>query len=173
MGPAAPIWTQTLFGSALVSPEYQHSPPRKKFRNAKRYYRALESRVAAFEIPEAAYYFWHKHIDRDGDGDRSWKDRQRHLALLFTLLCRIEQITRGWKTPHQVWLQLYPAGSWEDCIWVHTAGSGEPFPYDFRSVDWLVRPPERLQQFFSDRLHEFGRSDCGRTIFYVRASSGA
>jgi hypothetical protein len=111
---------------------------------------------------------WHHHLDFRGEGDRSWGDRRRHLEAQVSLLLRVEQLTRSWALPHQAWLQIYPADSWEDCIWLHTPNPNSEYPYSFEGVDWSASAPEKLLPLLDLGVVEFGRVDLERTIFFLR-----
>src|SRR5262245_22638674 len=165
------VLEETWFGPARLRRDKVREPakPWKKFRYAKRYYRSLQRCIDTFTIDEEWCDFWHQHVDRDGEGDRRWAERRRHLLAEFALLQRAAQITRSWSLPHQVWLQIYPADSWEDGLWIHTPNpQGNAFPFTFDGVDWAAPLPERLLPIFDSSTLEFGRSDERRTIFWVR-----
>jgi hypothetical protein len=165
------VAVDSWFGSVYVrlDPDDRPYRPRKKFRHSNCHYHVLEQKVAEFEISEGWYDFWHQHLDWNSDGNRSWRDRQRHLTAEFLLLRRLMDQTREWKTPHQVWCQIYPMDSGEDAIWMHTPNPhSNPFPFDFEGVEWQAPTPERLQEFICDSTLQFGRSDDPRTIFWVR-----
>ena len=166
-GPAAIVGEPAIFE---FYPPRRH-PPRKKFRHAKRYYRKLSRWAEELDIDDGCYDFDHYHLAGSiGDGDRNWKERRRHLAVLLSLLRRLTAKERSRQVPVQVWAQIYPLGSWEDSIWLNSAHPGKnPFPYRFEGVSWNESVPERLQDFFSDGVLQFGRRDDGRTIFYARA----
>jgi hypothetical protein len=164
---AVDSWFGTVY--ILVDTDDRPYQPRKKFRHANRHYRALERKVAEFEISEGWYDFWHQHLDWNSDGNRSWPDRHRHLSAEFLLLRRLIDQTRGREMPHQVWLQIYPIDSGEDAIWMHTPNpQPNPFPFDFAGVEWDAPIPDRLREFITDGKLQFGRSDDARTIFWVR-----
>ena len=171
----AQSWFGPVYVAARNAADPHPNPSRtsrgpKKFRDATRYYRKLARRVEEFSIDDDWYDFHHMHLDYKGHGDRSWKERQRHLIALFALLRRLVEKGQSRPAPIQFWVQIYPLGSWEDSIWMNTAHPGpNPFPYRFESVQWNQPIPERLDEFFADRLLQFGRCDHPRTIFYARA----
>jgi hypothetical protein len=170
------VLKETWFGSALVRVRLETSPykPYKKFRYAKRYYRALDRDIAEFTLSESGCDFWHRHLDFYGNGNRSWAERRRHLVAEFALLRRVDELTASWSLPHQAWLQIYPADSGEDALWIHAPDpQSNRFPFSFEGVDWKAPVPDRLSQLLDHNTLEFGRSDADRTIFWVRARAAA
>jgi len=169
------VHADTWLGPAYLrrDREGNHDRPRKKFRNAKRYYLRLQKRVEDFQLQETWYDFWHSHLDLKGEGDRSWADRRRHLEAQIALLRRVERLTHSWVLPHQAWLQIYPADSWEDCIWLHTPNPHSKYPCGFDQVDWQASPPPQLLPLLDLRVVEFGRVDQQRTIFFLRTRVAA
>jgi hypothetical protein len=77
--------------------------------------------------------------------------------------------TAGWTQPYQCWLQIDPADSSQDAVYLHAPNpNGSEFPIEFEWVQWNAEIPERLREFVTDPDWEFGRSDGQWTHFYVR-----
>lgn len=88
---------------------------------------------------------WHTHFDWDGQGNRSWLDRRRHLGALFTALSRARAELTEWKEPHQLFATVHPANSADDALYVHTPNpNGTAFPYVFEDAKELAAVPRLL-----------------------------
>ena len=165
--------TTTWFGRARLDPDPDFAPyrPKKKFRNARRYYAALRREVSHYAVTLEPPWFdlWHTHPDWLGQGNRSWEDRRRHLEAGFLMFRRVDDQLREWPVPHQVWFVIDAADSAQDAVYVHTPNpNAHNFPYSFGHVTWDVAIPERLRAFMTEPAWQFGRSDDRWTHFWIR-----
>lgn len=164
----APSW----FGPVHIARDPDPAPyqPSRKVRGRRRYYRALRRDAGRFSVQPSGWYdYMHWHADWSGLGNRRWQERREHLAALFTMFRRLLAETSGWKSPHQVWLQIDAADSSQDAVYLHTPNPNrDNFPNRFESVDWDAEIPERLREFIDDPSWQFGRLEGLWTHFVVR-----
>jgi hypothetical protein len=166
------VVVQSWFGPARVlagEDPVQHRPERK-FRGRRRYYRKIMREAARSEVHESDWYDrMHWHVDWFGVGNLSWRDRRSHLAALFATFRDVLGKTAAWTAPHQCWLQINAVDSSADAVYLHTPNPNpHSFPIDFDWVDWDVEVPERLREFMTDPVWQFGRVDGTWTHFFVR-----
>jgi hypothetical protein len=164
----------TWFGRGRLDPDPDLAPfrPTKKFREARRYYQALQRESAQYSVTLDPPWFdlWHAHPDWEGHGNRSWEDRRRHLEAGFLMFRRVLAQLRDWPVPHQVWLVIDAIDSAQDAVYVHTPNpNADNFPYSFDHVSWEVPVPERLRAFISEPEWQLGRSDDRWTHLWIRA----
>ena len=136
-------------------------PWQRKLRGARRYYRGLERRAAAFS-PDLRGGNWfdlyHTHFDWLGHGRRGEAHRRQHLTALFTAFHRVAEQARTSGRPLQVWLSIAADHEVEqDALYVHSANpNGTPFPYPFPGVEWGVPVPRFLQGLVDEATHDVG-----------------
>jgi len=163
-----PSW----FGPIRIvpDPELEQYRPTRKVRGRRRYYRTLRRKAESFVVDsDGLYDYMHWHADWPGLGNLRWRERREHLAVLFTMFRRLLAETRGWTTPHQVWLQIDAYDSAQDAVYLHTPNpNAENFPNDFAGTAWDAPIPERLRELVTDPMWQFGRLDDRWTHFIVR-----
>jgi hypothetical protein len=169
------VTIQSWFGPIRIIPDPELAPyrPSRKVRGRRGYYRALRRETQHFSVHPAGWYdYMHWHVDWPGMGNLRWSERREHLSALFAMFRRLLAETEHWSTPHQVWLQIDPADSAQDAIYLHTANpNADNFPNRFEGVDWEAAVPVRLREFVSEPSWQFGRLESRWTHFIVRPRS--
>jgi len=73
----------------------------------------------------------HQHFDWEGFGDRSWRDRRRHLAVLLSAFRRAQVELSRFQGEYQLFASITPGDSGSDAVYVHTPNpNGTPFPME-------------------------------------------
>jgi len=81
----------------------------------------------------------HQHFDWEGFGDRTWRDRRRHLAVLLTAFRRAQVELSRFPGEYQLFASITPGDSGGDAVYVHTPNpNGTPYP--------MVPNGERISQ---------------------------
>ena len=139
--------------------------PIGRVRGRRRYYRQLPSKAEKIIVhPGGRYHYAHWHVDIEGMGNLSWRERRAHLSVLFALYRNILAQTTGWQEPYQCWVQIDAADSSQDAVFFHTPNSYGSFPHTFGSAQSGVPVPDRLREFLTEPTWRFGRTDAiGRT----------
>ncbi len=71
----------------------------------------------------------HQHFDWEGFGNRSWRDRRRHLAALLRAFRAAQNELRSYPHDYQVFVTVAPHDSASDAIYIHTPNpNNTPFP---------------------------------------------
>lgn len=150
--------------------------PRKRFRHARRYYRRLMREAEAYRIPRRGtwYDFWHTHPDWRGDGNRSGRDRRRHLQAGFTILRRTVEQTRDFDGPVQVFMLIDALDSSQDGVYIHTPNPNrDNFPCRFENVTWDVPAPLALRELLAGGEWQLGRNAGSPGYYHVRPRGDA
>lgn len=117
--------------------------PRKKFRGSKRYYARLAREAAEFSVdfsPGHWYDLWHWHADIDGYGNRSRKDRVRHLNALARGFCNIASQAKDHPDRQfQAFIVVSSGGGGQDGLFFHTPSPNGEFP--IQSYLWTGDDP--------------------------------
>lgn len=147
--------------------------PRKRFRNARRYYRALERGAAQLRVDIDDWFdYWHTHADWRGDGNRGARHRRRHLASSFTMFRRLLEQADGARGPVQVFMLIDALDSSQDAVYVHTPNPNrDNFPMRYESTEWDFRVPAILREFLAEPDWQLGRFDGYPAAYVVRSRS--
>ena len=147
--------------------------PRKRFRHARRYYRALQRDTGALRVDIDGWFeYWHTHPDWRGEGNRGARDRRRHLAAGFTLFRRLLEQAAQARGPVQVFMLVDALDSSQDAVYVHTPNPNrDNFPMRYENVAWDVPVPVILREFLADADWELGRFDGYPGAYVVRSRS--
>ena len=96
--------------------------PRPKQSDAA-YYARLWREARAYRV-DMARKRWcdysHQHFDWEGFGDRSWRDRRRHLAVLLKAFRRAQVELSRFRGEYQLFASITPGDSGGDAVYVHT-----------------------------------------------------
>jgi hypothetical protein len=147
--------------------------PRKRFRHARRYYRALRREAETLRVDIDGWFDnWHTHPDWAGDGNRGARDRRRHLAAGFTLFRRLLEQAGQARGPVQVFMLIDALDSSQDAVYVHTPNpNGDNFPMRYENAEWDVRVPVILRELLADADWELGRFPGWPAVYVVRSRS--
>jgi hypothetical protein len=158
-----------------VAERWSLRPWRKRFRHRKRYYRRLEREAAGFRIDVDGWFdLWHTHPDWRGDGNRSGRDRRRHLAAGFTIFRNLLRQARESGRPMQVFFAIEALDSAQDAVYVHTPNPNrDNFPVRLERFTWDVPPPVILREFLTEPGWQLGRLDRAPGSYVVRPRPGA
>ncbi len=172
MAPFDSITIPSWFGPIRIIPDRELGQyrPSRKVRGRRRYYRTLRREAESFAVhPSGHYDYMHWHADWPGLGNLRWQERREHLAAVFTMFGRLLDETRGWATPHQVWVQIDAYDSSQDAVFLHTPNlNSDNFPNEFEGTAWDADIPDRLREFVTDPSWQFGRLEDRWTHFIVR-----
>lgn len=106
------------------------------------YYASLWREARSYRVDMARKRwcdFSHQHFDWEGFGDRSWRDRRRHLAVLLKAFRRAQVELSSFRGEYQLFASITPGDSGGDAVYVHTPNpNGTPFP--------MVPNGERISQ---------------------------
>jgi hypothetical protein len=71
----------------------------------------------------------HQHLDWDGFGNTSWRDRRRHLAALLHAFRRAQVELASFSGEYQLFVSVTPDDSGNDAVYIHTPNPNQtPFP---------------------------------------------
>lgn len=109
----------------------------KKHRGLKRYYRNLATANEFAERgwlnsknPDTCFDKWHRHFDRYGYGNNSFKRRIPHLDKLFRHFSILADQTKNLKTDFQLYAVLLDFDSSSDALFLHTpTPNNSQFPF--------------------------------------------
>ena len=112
---------------------------------------------------------WHTHIDWDGKGNKSWKQREIYLNQLVDLFNRISDKMVGYPRPYQVWIEIWEDDSSEDSIYIHTPNpNADNFPVKINQSENVGFPNENLKFFLEKQpLSAICQSINGSNVVYV------
>ncbi len=135
---------ESSFGLILEPPDdpdlQPATPPERTPAQLASYYVALEEESRAFRFPQGEvpwFDMWHTHPDWEGDGNRSLKDRERHLRIGRVIFERALEQAVTWQIPIQVWFVIDPHDAAQDAVYAHTQNPNRAnFPYTFDGVRW-------------------------------------
>lgn len=131
----------------------------KKRRGMRRYYRNLLTKVPTYklELEDNHWYdLWHKHIDWYGFGNHDVRARDQHLEALFLTFENFQKQLKGWKRPHQTWVQIHEYDAAQNAVYLHTPNeNSDNFPFDIEGVSWDAEVPQHLRRFMTGS-YEFG-----------------
>lgn len=143
----------------------------RKLRGKKRYYRKLSKWADSFKLdlggPNDWYDFWHHHVDWQGRGNRSGRERNLHLAALFTAFENTLKQLQNYKEPYQIWLSFTVRNAYQNTLFFHTPNPNEQnFPYLFDDFVWKDCTPNFLAPFMKP-TYEIGCAPWQNDIYYV------
>ena len=100
---------------------------KRKLRGKKRYYRKLSKWAESFKLdlsdPDDWYDFWHYHVDSRAHGNQSGRERNLHLAALFTAFENTLRQLQDYKHPYQIWLSFMAKNACQDALFFPHAKS--------------------------------------------------
>jgi hypothetical protein len=110
-------------------PVFPNCAPRKKFRQARRYYKNLERKAEGYQFdwsPDHWYDLWHEHMDWRGHGNLSRADRIKHIAAHGKAFQRIAEQAKG-DRKYQLFVSFCPHDSGCDAVYVTTENPNVTF----------------------------------------------
>ena len=149
------------------------SPPRARPDDA---YYARISRQARSHKVDMARKRWcdlsHRHVDWEGVGNQSWRDRRRHLAVLLHVFRRAQVELERFPGRYQVFACVTPNDSASDAVYVHTPNpNGTPFPMTDPGEPIRRLPPLLAGRIDPARYRLF-RSGTGASATYTIVAQG-
>lgn len=142
----------------------------KKLRGMRRYYRKLLTKVPTYKLElenDHWYDMWHMHVDWHGFGNRNARALDQHLKALFLTFENFQKQLKGWKRPHQTWVQVHEYDAGQNAVYLHTSNENtDNFPVDIKGVLWDAEVPPHLQRFMREP-YGFGYFKWEEGIVYV------
>lgn len=126
-------------------PVHRILAPRKKLRGGRRYFSSLRRGVGRWPLLplESTDWWdhWHTHVDWEGWGNRSWRLRRAHLAILAAGFARVAEHRDRFSTPFQAWITIDVHDAGQDALYLHTPNpNGSAFPVIFPEAQWGGSP---------------------------------
>ena len=134
----------------------------KKQRGLKRYYRNLATQIdfekqtwkVNFDETDGWFDNWHRHFDRKGFGNNSFKKRKPHLDKLFRHFDFLVEKTKKINTDFQLYTVLLDFDSYSDALFLHTPNpNNSQFPF---KIENLLKTSTLTNKALAEYVDELG-----------------
>ena len=109
----------------------------------------------------------HEHFDWEGLGDRSWRDRRRHLSALLRAFRAAQKELRGYPLDYQLFITVAPNKSASDAIFIHTPNpNNTPFPMEPEG-ELTTNLPHLIANKIDSSRYAIYKKGVGKEIMYT------